>query len=104
MSLMEITPKMWEDLRNNAQAIEIFHDLDVSDEDQFNMFEMLDVDGDGTLDLEELLEGVAKLRGEARRSDIISVELLLRKLLQEARSESAQKPAARKVTVTSRTD
>merc|ERR1712039_484065 len=57
---------------------QILRDLDVEDEEQHDLFDTLDVDGGGTLDLEELISGIAKLRGEARRSDIISVGLRVR--------------------------
>merc|ERR1712113_338998 len=56
----------------------ILRDLDVADEDQLDLFDTLDVDGGGTIDLEELITGIAKLRGDARRSDIIGVGLIVR--------------------------
>merc|ERR1712190_268623 len=83
---MEITPEIFDELRSDPVAIEIFRDLDVSDEDQFNMFEMLDIDGSGTLELNELFEGIFRLRGEARRSDIIAVDLMMHKIMEEIRS------------------
>jgi len=57
---------------------EILRELDIADEEQLDLFDTLDVDGNGTLDFEELVGGIAKLRGDARRSDVISVSLMAR--------------------------
>lgn len=75
---LEITPDFLVDLRSHAEFQEILGDLDVADEDQLDLFDTLDVDGGGTIDLEELVTGIAKLRGDARRSDIVSVGLVVR--------------------------
>merc|ERR1712100_789228 len=56
---------------------QILCDLDVSDEDQFYLFTTLDADGSGTIDLGEMLDGIAKLRGGARRSDIVALALTI---------------------------
>merc|ERR1712228_515227 len=48
--------------------------------DQLDLFETLDVDGGGTIDLEELIIGISKLRGEARRSDVVGVKLIARSI------------------------
>merc|ERR1712060_644880 len=54
------------------------HSLDMADEDQIDIFETLDVDGSGTVDLEELIVGVNKMRGDARRSDVVGISLQVR--------------------------
>mmetsp|Transcript_23265 Transcript_23265/g.62093 ORF Transcript_23265/g.62093 Transcript_23265/m.62093 type:complete len:591 (-) Transcript_23265:86-1858(-) len=77
---MEISPALFDKLRHTSKVKEILSDLDVADEDQANLFETLDVDGSGTIDVEELCEGIAKLRGDARRSDIVGVNLQIRNL------------------------
>lgn len=79
-SKMEITPDLFEQLRLDTEAIEIFADLDIADDDRFSLFETLDVDGSGTIDLPELIDGISKLRGEARRSDIVSIDFMLKHL------------------------
>merc|ERR1712217_814071 len=38
----------------------------------------LDVDRSGTLDFEELIAGISKMRGDARRSDVVGVILIVR--------------------------
>eukprot|EP00927_Polykrikos_kofoidii_P050904 TRINITY_DN44749_c0_g1_i1.p1 TRINITY_DN44749_c0_g1~~TRINITY_DN44749_c0_g1_i1.p1 ORF type:complete len:601 (-),score=89.24 TRINITY_DN44749_c0_g1_i1:48-1850(-) len=64
----------------NARFREILRELDVAEEDQVDLFETLDVDGGGSLSMEELLVGVSKLRGEPRRADLIHILLVLRSL------------------------
>lgn len=58
----------------------MLEDLDVSDEDQVDLFDTLDVDGGGTIDLDEMIVGISKLRGDARRSDIVGVSLVVRSI------------------------
>lgn len=77
---IEITPDLWKQLGQNTIFGEILRDLDVSDDDTVHLFETLDADGSGAIDMEELMEGVAKLRGDARRSDIVAVNLMIQNL------------------------
>merc|ERR1712151_160698 len=78
VSQIELTPEFFEELRKYTEFQDILRDLDVSDEDQLDLFDTLDVDGGGTIDLEELITGIAKLRGDARRSDIVGIGLIVR--------------------------
>merc|ERR1712007_168964 len=80
VSLLNITPDLFERLRSFREFQNILNDLDISDEDQLDLFDTLDVDGGGTIDLNELLVGISKLRGDARRSDIVGVSLVARNL------------------------
>merc|ERR1712176_1140349 len=59
---------------------DLLKDLDIADEDQLDLFETLDVDGGGTIDLEEFVVGLSRLRGDPRRSDIVSVNLIVRSI------------------------
>lgn len=45
-----------------------------------DLFDTLDVDGGGTIDLDEMIIGISKLRGDARRSDIVGVGLKVRSI------------------------
>jgi len=74
----QITPDLFQELCKNARFSAILEDLDVSEEDRMGLFDTLDVDGGGTIDLHELISGIAKLRGDPRRADIIEVGLILR--------------------------
>merc|ERR1719277_955080 len=77
---VHITPEIFDDLLNQPKFQQILRELDIADEEQLDLFDTLDVDGGGTIDLEELVQGIAKLRGDARRSDIVGVALMVRSL------------------------
>merc|ERR1740129_201198 len=78
LSSIQITPAFFNHLRSFREFQDLLNDLDVADEDQLDLFDTLDVDGSGAVDLEELIVGICKLRGDARRSDIVGVSLVAR--------------------------
>jgi len=75
---LKLTPSTFEKLRVQRRFGEILSDLDVGDDDQFELFDTLDTDGSGEVDVEELVDGISHLRGEARRSDVVSLNFMLR--------------------------
>merc|ERR1712157_525651 len=77
---IEITPEFFEELRSHKDFQDLLRSLDIADEDQLDLFDTLDVDGSGTIDVDELVRGISKLRGDARRSDIIGVSLMVRSM------------------------
>merc|ERR1712003_439024 len=80
LNQIQIIPDFFNHLRSFKEFQDLLTDLDVSDEDQLDLFDTLDVDGGGTIDLEELIVGICKLRGDARRSDIVGVSLIARSI------------------------
>jgi len=80
VSEIEISLEFFQELRTFREFHVILRSLDVSDEDQLDLFATLDVDANGTVDLEELIVGISKLRGDARRSDIVGVGLIVRSI------------------------
>jgi len=89
-SNMQVTQADFDELRKVARFSAILNDLDVSIEDQISLFETLDADGSGTLDLAELLDGIAKLRGEARRSDIVAMNVRVKSMQTEFKGDMAE--------------
>merc|ERR1719510_1079045 len=79
---IQLTPQFFERLRMYKEFHDLLTDLDIMDEDQVDLFETLDVDGSGTVDIEEFIVGIYKLRGDARRSDIVGVSLMTRSVQQ----------------------
>jgi len=80
---LQITPETFKDLCTSTDFRDILRTLDIPDEEQLDLFDTLDIDGGGTLDLEELVQGVHKLRGDARRSDIVGVSLQMRQMQEQ---------------------
>lgn len=79
-------------MRNDATVQQVFDDLDLADEDQFCLFQTLDADGSGAVDLEELCSGISKLRGDACRSDIVSINFMIQGVRSELRTCNARFP------------
>eukprot|EP00928_Gymnodinium_smaydae_P030406 TRINITY_DN22628_c0_g8_i1.p1 TRINITY_DN22628_c0_g8~~TRINITY_DN22628_c0_g8_i1.p1 ORF type:complete len:337 (-),score=52.24 TRINITY_DN22628_c0_g8_i1:97-1035(-) len=79
---LEITQELWKYLSKDARFSELLSELDISAEDQLDLFDTFDVNGSQTLDLVELLQGVKKLRGDPHRSDVIGVSLLVRGVME----------------------
>jgi len=77
----EISHEFFQMLGHDHLFGELLRDLDIAQDDQQGLFETFDVDGSGTLALHELIFGIRKLRGDPRRSDIISTNLLGQKVL-----------------------
>lgn len=55
----------------------LFDAIDVDEHDQTDLFDSLDVDGNGRLHLHELIGGLVKMRGKARKSDIVASRMLM---------------------------
>eukprot|EP00435_Cladocopium_sp_Y103_P036623 s2767_g9.t1 len=60
--------------------------------DRANLFEIIDADGSGTLQLSELVHGLLKIRGEISKSDVVA-GLLATKAVQEKVDEVLQENA-----------
>merc|ERR1712151_624847 len=70
----------FEQIRQDTEFNDICHDLEAAEEDQRELFDILDVDCSDSLDMEEVVEGIRLLRGEARRSDMASLHFLAQKV------------------------
>lgn len=79
-SALLITPPFLEVLRITPQFVEIMGDLGITEEDTLDLFDTLDVDATGTVDVEELCDGLGKMRGDARRKDTVTINLLIQRM------------------------
>eukprot|EP00929_Paragymnodinium_shiwhaense_P108906 TRINITY_DN75250_c0_g1_i1.p1 TRINITY_DN75250_c0_g1~~TRINITY_DN75250_c0_g1_i1.p1 ORF type:complete len:655 (-),score=123.99 TRINITY_DN75250_c0_g1_i1:36-2000(-) len=73
-------------IAQDPEVQDLLEDLDVPEDDRIGLFDVLDADGGGSLELEELIHGIVKLRGDPRRSDVIHVGLVCRCLQDELRN------------------
>eukprot|EP00928_Gymnodinium_smaydae_P100568 TRINITY_DN9899_c0_g1_i1.p1 TRINITY_DN9899_c0_g1~~TRINITY_DN9899_c0_g1_i1.p1 ORF type:complete len:515 (-),score=73.71 TRINITY_DN9899_c0_g1_i1:106-1650(-) len=58
--------------------VAILEKLDIAEEDRRELFDILDADGSETLTMDEILVGFMKMRGQARRGDVVKCSLILR--------------------------
>merc|ERR1712137_37807 len=65
---------------NDFSVQNYFENLDISC-DRTRLFDVIDADGSGTLELEELLQGLLQVRGDAQRSDILAAVLGVRAIM-----------------------
>eukprot|EP00927_Polykrikos_kofoidii_P080378 TRINITY_DN7724_c0_g1_i2.p1 TRINITY_DN7724_c0_g1~~TRINITY_DN7724_c0_g1_i2.p1 ORF type:complete len:649 (-),score=109.52 TRINITY_DN7724_c0_g1_i2:111-2057(-) len=78
VSKVALSRQMFDEVMADEEFHNILQDMDIADDNQLDLFESLDINDNGFLDLDELISGLCKLRGDARRSDVISMSLLLR--------------------------
>jgi len=64
----------------DPEAISALNDLEISPEDYDFLSDILDPDLSGSISLEEFFDGLYRLRGDPRRSDIVAVDLIVRSI------------------------
>merc|ERR1739847_152363 len=61
-------------------AVQALEALDIGRDDHKYLSDILDPDQGGTIRVVEFVEGLRRLRGDPRRSDLIACDLMLRSL------------------------
>merc|ERR1712079_161827 len=79
-SNLELTRELFDDLCTQQGFIEALRELDISDDNQLDLFDTLDADGLGKVSLSDFVTGIRKLRGDARKADIVYMALTLQSL------------------------
>lgn len=74
---MSISKELFLLVVQDPEVQRLMNDLDIPP-DRANLFDVLDADGTGDLHVTELVYGLLKIRGEARKSDIIASLLAVR--------------------------
>lgn len=81
MSAMEFDRALFDKvLLEEKSAVLALDGLDIDPQDHRYLSDILDPDNSGTICVLELVDGLKRLRGEPRRSDIIAVDLMVRSL------------------------
>jgi len=81
-----ITRETFKDVISAPEAQELLDDMDVNVMDHMSLFDALDADGSGSLDIHELISGIMQLRGAAEKTDVVASVLKLRSLQQNFNS------------------
>jgi len=67
-------------LMSDPRVMEKMDDLEIHIADPEKLFEIIDSNGNGALDVNELIEGLMKLRGPADKGDAVSAALMVRQM------------------------
>mmetsp|Transcript_108019 Transcript_108019/g.214590 ORF Transcript_108019/g.214590 Transcript_108019/m.214590 type:complete len:177 (-) Transcript_108019:76-606(-) len=67
-------------IENDHEIVEILAELDIDPQDCSSLPDTMDGNNTGYVTTAELIIGLSRLRGTARRSDIVSVDLMIRSL------------------------
>ena len=93
MDKIAITKELFLLIIQDRAVQKLMDDLDLPP-DRANLFEIIDGDGSGTLQITELLQGLLKIRGEINKSDAVATLLATRSVQQmitELKEESHEK-------------
>merc|ERR1712187_290106 len=77
---VEMNRSVVDELVKIPECKKALDDLDIEHQDHRRLAEILDYDHSGTIDVFEFVNGLLRLRGQPRRSDIVSIDLMVRSL------------------------
>jgi len=83
---LEIDPDKFTDWIHDERVSAALDALDINPDDHAYLFDILDCDNSGAMFVSEVIDGIARLRGEPRRSDIITVDLMVRSIQMQCNS------------------
>merc|ERR1711957_449406 len=75
---MGVDVKTLDEVLEDSAAKQALASLDIDPEDNARLGDILDPNKNGSIDMHELISGLKRLRGDPKRSDIISVDLMIR--------------------------
>eukprot|EP00929_Paragymnodinium_shiwhaense_P095375 TRINITY_DN5647_c1_g1_i1.p1 TRINITY_DN5647_c1_g1~~TRINITY_DN5647_c1_g1_i1.p1 ORF type:complete len:270 (-),score=40.34 TRINITY_DN5647_c1_g1_i1:335-1144(-) len=78
---LDVSCSLMDEIGCDPDVRAALEELDVDPEDHDNLSEILDVDQNGSVVVTELLQAIKRLRGNPRRSDIVTVDLMCRSIL-----------------------
>eukprot|EP00928_Gymnodinium_smaydae_P006331 TRINITY_DN12234_c0_g2_i2.p1 TRINITY_DN12234_c0_g2~~TRINITY_DN12234_c0_g2_i2.p1 ORF type:complete len:666 (-),score=101.63 TRINITY_DN12234_c0_g2_i2:122-2119(-) len=79
-TLLFMTRGMFEHAMRENPIKKLLDELDIDEVDQQDLFDAMDADGNGRIEIEELVQGVIKMRGKARKVDVVAARLMLKTL------------------------
>merc|ERR1719182_666080 len=72
--------RLFETVLIDPEMQSLLEDIGVKECDRVDLFDVLDANGSGQVELTELVRGLLKLRAEARKSDVVASQLMLREI------------------------
>jgi len=80
---MAVTREVFEEVMQDPKVMRILEDLEISVMDHAKLFDIIDSNGSGQLDIPEIIEGLMKLRGPADKGDVVCAALMVRSVQRE---------------------
>lgn len=84
-AVMEINQEMFDTVVSNPTVAQLMENLDIVVPNKKDLFEVLDADQSGFVDLKELVHGLMKLRGTASKTDAVATLLGIRAVQKSVR-------------------
>eukprot|EP00929_Paragymnodinium_shiwhaense_P114167 TRINITY_DN824_c0_g3_i1.p1 TRINITY_DN824_c0_g3~~TRINITY_DN824_c0_g3_i1.p1 ORF type:complete len:713 (-),score=210.03 TRINITY_DN824_c0_g3_i1:187-2325(-) len=78
---LDVSVHIMHDVAKDPEAKQALDDLDIDPEDHEHLAEILDPDQGGSIAVIELIDGIKRLRGDPKRSDIVQIDLMLRSIM-----------------------
>merc|ERR1712066_162767 len=75
---MGITRALFNTWLKDPQFLALLEDCEIDTATKFDLFDALDVDMGGTLEIHELVNGLMRLRGPVSETDIVAMRLKIR--------------------------
>jgi hypothetical protein len=76
----EIPEDVFQNFMHDPSVIHALHDLEIDPSDHKYLFDIIDNDNTGGIFVTQISDGLERLRGDPRRSDIICVDLMVRSI------------------------
>jgi hypothetical protein len=77
---IDVDCKIVDEVVKEEEAIYCLGELDIDRDDHPYLSDILDPDNGGSITITDFVEGIRRLRGDPRRSDIVTVDLMVRAL------------------------
>jgi len=78
--LMDFPCDTFDDFVLDNEVKKALTDLDIDPADHSKLSDILDPDNGGSITVIELLDGIRRMRGDPRRSDIVTIDLMIRSI------------------------
>lgn len=78
-----VTEEQFRMFIKEKEVIQALNDLEIDSADHEFLFDILDNDNTGAIYISQLVDGLRRLRGDPRRSDIITIDLMVRAIQEQ---------------------
>jgi hypothetical protein len=82
-----LSKQMFMSALQNPEVRKLLSDMDISDTDHMLLFDVLDADGSGNLDVKEIVQGLVQVQAPARALDIVAVRLGMRAMQRQLKEQ-----------------